>query len=128
MKIELSTVESWISPLHAVVETLPVVLGRNAHADIWLADQWASRAHCELYDRNGMLAIRDLGSKHGTYVNGARVSDAIVRPGDNLRVGVTTLKVTYEPSPNNQPHARDRGIILPWFDRVLRPISTSLSR
>ncbi|MBU0490489.1 MAG: FHA domain-containing protein, partial [Chloroflexi bacterium] len=35
--------------------------------------------------------IRDLNSRNGTYVNGARVTSQPVRPGDQIVVGQTVL-------------------------------------
>jgi pSer/pThr/pTyr-binding forkhead associated (FHA) protein len=78
-----------------VVDRLPAVVGRGSDADVWIADQWVSRAHCELYASEGMLAVRDLGSRHGTLVNGQRVADAVLLPGDVLQVGLTRLRVSY---------------------------------
>ena len=39
--------------------------------------------------------IRDLGSKHGTFVNGERTGVAYLLPGDRLTIGATSLKILY---------------------------------
>ncbi|MBT8492758.1 MAG: sigma 54-interacting transcriptional regulator, partial [Deltaproteobacteria bacterium] len=39
------------------------------------------------------MAIRDLDSRNGTYLGGARVDRAVIRPGTRLTVGTTTLEV-----------------------------------
>jgi pSer/pThr/pTyr-binding forkhead associated (FHA) protein len=71
-------------------------LGRNEHADVRLDDRWASRVHCEVSDLNGTLVVRDLGSKYGTYVNGQKVTQAPLLPGDRLTVGMSSFEVQYE--------------------------------
>ena len=53
-----------------LLEQLPVVLGRGPDAGIRLQDRWASQIHCEISERNGMLFFRDLGSRHGSLING----------------------------------------------------------
>ena len=64
-------------------------------ADVRVRDQWVSRRHCQLDLRDGVLVVRDLGSKHGTWVNHRRVEEATVLPGDELNIGVTTLRADY---------------------------------
>jgi pSer/pThr/pTyr-binding forkhead associated (FHA) protein len=66
------------------------------HADVRLDDPCVSRVHCEVSDLNGTLVVRDLGSKHGTYVNGQKVTQAPLLPGDRLTVGVSSFEVQYE--------------------------------
>jgi pSer/pThr/pTyr-binding forkhead associated (FHA) protein len=45
-----------------------------------------------------VLMVRDLGSKHGTFVNGRSVLEAELRPGDLLNIGITRFLVEYEPA------------------------------
>ena len=73
---------------------LPVVIGRTA--ELQIAHDSISRRHCELFGRNGYVWVRDMGSSNGTFTNGSRVEEAIVRPGDRLTVGPLTFIVTYE--------------------------------
>ena len=65
----------------------PVLLvGRHPEADIRLGMALISRRHCCLavvYDR---VLIRDLGSRHGVLVNGVRVDEAELRPGDEVAI------------------------------------------
>jgi pSer/pThr/pTyr-binding forkhead associated (FHA) protein len=72
--------------------TLPATIGRGAAAGIPLdEDLGVSRAHAELYLQAGILRIRDLGSTHGTLVNGFSISDKGLEPGDRIRVGTSEL-------------------------------------
>jgi pSer/pThr/pTyr-binding forkhead associated (FHA) protein len=56
-----------------------------------VADRWASRLHCRIEDHQGVLVVRDLGSKHGTWVNDHRVQEAEIHPGDRVGIGLTVL-------------------------------------
>lgn len=81
-------------PLNArlKVEDFPVLIGRSDEADICLPDHWVSRRHCELVLIDGRVLVVDLGSRHGTYVNDHRVDEAWLEPGDELSVGLTTIR------------------------------------
>ena len=68
-----------------------VVLGRSRECDIVVSDPNVSRRHAELRRDNGRWSIVDLGSTNGIKVNGRRVSDAPLRQGDRVTLGVTDL-------------------------------------
>jgi predicted component of type VI protein secretion system len=54
-----------------------------------------SRQHCELFETNGRLMVRDLGSLNGTFVNNERISEAALPPGELLTVGAVTFRAVY---------------------------------
>jgi pSer/pThr/pTyr-binding forkhead associated (FHA) protein len=68
-----------------------VVLGRSREADIVLQDPNVSRRHAELRKDDGGWQIVDLGSTNGIKVNGRRVDNQPLRPGDQVTIGVTDL-------------------------------------
>jgi hypothetical protein len=68
-----------------------VVLGRSREADIVLQDPNVSRRHAELRRDEGGWQIVDLGSTNGIKVNGRRVSNQPLSPGDQITIGVTDL-------------------------------------
>ncbi|HUS17612.1 MAG TPA: FHA domain-containing protein [Chloroflexia bacterium] len=73
---------------------LPVRLGRGGEAALRLdRDQGVSREHAEIYWQAGALRIRDLGSSHGTSVNGQRIQNVPLALGDKIEVGLSTLVV-----------------------------------
>ena len=96
MKAELIPIGPFAAHSSLVLDRLPAVLGRDAHVDVHLDDQCVSRVHCEVSDLNGTLVVRDLGSKHGTYVNGEKVTQASLLPGDRLMVGLSSFEAQYE--------------------------------
>jgi pSer/pThr/pTyr-binding forkhead associated (FHA) protein len=69
------------------VVATPFVIGRAATADLVLDNQLVSRTHAVLETVNEALTIRDLHSHNGTYVNGTRIDSAILRNGDEIRIG-----------------------------------------
>ncbi|HUF38587.1 MAG TPA: FHA domain-containing protein [Anaerolineales bacterium] len=71
---------------------LPATIGRGVDAGIRLEeDLGVSRRHAELYRQADKLRIRDLGSAHGTLVNGFSISDKGLEPGDRIQVGLTEM-------------------------------------
>ena len=69
----------------------PQQLGRSAES-LPIRDQTISRRHAELTPDDGRWIIRDLRSSNGTFVNGSRVTEPrLLRPGDQIRVGLTLL-------------------------------------
>lgn len=79
---------------------LPTVIGRSAESTLKVRQAHVSRRHCKLYEYKGELAVRDLGSSNGTFVNGQRIDGPVfLQPGDQLRVGSVTLRADYEFSP-----------------------------
>jgi adenylate cyclase len=82
-------------------------IGRREDCDISLRFPNVSSNHCELELLNGYWRVRDLGSRNGTKVNGARVDSAWVLPGDELSVAKHVYEVKYTaegaaPPPENE--------------------------
>ena len=98
MYILLNTVFG--TPLEATFtpEQLPVVIGRADEADVVVDDRWVSRVHCELSLIDGQLFVRDLESKHGTYVNERCINCEAIQAGDRLEIGLTTFLVQMQPA------------------------------
>ena len=46
-----------------------------------------SKKHCQINYNEGKFAIRDLGSRNGTHLNGKPVAEAIIQAGDRIKVG-----------------------------------------
>lgn len=67
-------------------------VGRSEGNDYQIADTSVSGGHCEVaLDAAGNLAIRDLGSTNGTFVEGQRITEALMKPGQTLRLGNVEL-------------------------------------
>ena len=63
-------------------------IGRTARADFILPAALVSRIHCRLTaDRSDQLVVEDLGSTNGIAVNGKRVTRAVLKSGDQLKIG-----------------------------------------
>jgi pSer/pThr/pTyr-binding forkhead associated (FHA) protein len=66
----------------------PILLfGRHQECDINLNSKKVSRKHCVLAQVDGYLVVRDLGSTNGIRINGVRVTEGRLLPGDELTIG-----------------------------------------
>jgi ABC transport system ATP-binding/permease protein len=69
-----------------------IVVGRAADVELVLDHPEVSRRHCRLSREGDEWFIEDLGSRHGTVVNGSRLSSRVsLRVGDQIRLGPVTL-------------------------------------
>jgi ABC-type multidrug transport system ATPase subunit/pSer/pThr/pTyr-binding forkhead associated (FHA) protein len=64
-----------------------VLIGRGEDCDIVLRYPQVSRRHARLTRVTGGYRLEDLGSLNGTFVEGKRVKEATVRPGDRIWIG-----------------------------------------
>ena len=71
-------------------------LGRGPNADFVVYASLASRIHCHFAASATNLAVEDLRSTNGTFVNEKRVQQSLLRVGDRLRVGGLELSVSKE--------------------------------
>ena len=61
-----------------------MTFGRSAKCDIVISGEYMSRRHAELSLKNGGLRIVDLGSSNGTCINGKKISEHQLKPGDKI--------------------------------------------
>lgn len=71
----------------------PLIIGRASSNEIPIADERSSRRHAEIYFE-GMWKVRDLGSRNGTLVDGARISGPTPLFSGNV-VTVASCRMTF---------------------------------
>jgi phosphoserine phosphatase RsbU/P len=77
-------------------EQQPLTIGRSSNCEICITDARISRSHLLIETNQGVWQVRDLGSSHGTRVNGVRIDPGIpvvIEDGDRLRLGQTRIDV-----------------------------------
>ena len=75
---------------------LPTVIGRSRQATLTVAHPMVSRRHAELFERDGLLMIRDLGSLNGTRIEGQRIKEAPLPPDAEFTIGPLTFQAKYD--------------------------------
>jgi len=70
------------------VTTKVFTIGRDKLCDLQPRSDEVSRRHAELKLISGLVLIRDLGSRNGTWVNGERLTTQVcLRHGDRIEIG-----------------------------------------
>lgn len=77
---------------------MALVIGRRENCDIILRFANVSGAHCKLSLEAGWWHVRDLKSSNGTKVNGERVTERRLAPGDKLSVAKHHFDIHYDPA------------------------------
>jgi adenylate cyclase len=75
-----------------------LLVGRRESADIVLRFPNVSGSHCELSLVDGYWHVKDLRSSNGVKVNGSRVTQERLKPGDRLSIGKHEYEIAYEPA------------------------------
>lgn len=80
----------------AVVDngSCPIFAGTSEVCALALSDSEASRRHARFEVHGGQLRVNDVGSTNGTFVNGVRTVEALLRGGETVRIGATLISVT----------------------------------
>ncbi|MBV8315872.1 MAG: FHA domain-containing protein [Planctomycetaceae bacterium] len=91
-------------------------VGRHDDCRLRIKSSQVSRRHCELFEKKGLLLVKDLGSSNGTFVNGKRIQEQrVLEPGDELTIGQVKLRVAKvgvpPPPPRTKPAAKKPGDI-----------------
>lgn len=82
----------------------PILLfGRHAECDVQLQSKKVSRRHCVLAQVNDYLVIRDLGSTNGVRINGKKLAEGKLLPGDELTIGNFRYQVCGDVLGRNEP-------------------------
>lgn len=83
-----------------------LLIGRHPECDVRINLTSISRRHCCLAQVDDTMIVRDLGSRHGVWVNGRRVEEKVLKAGDQLAIGPKLFKVRafeydHDPIPAN---------------------------
>jgi phosphoserine phosphatase RsbU/P len=91
-----------------VMNRTPFSVGRKVDKDLVIPDPRVSRDHALIVAENGDFFVVDQGSKHGTYVNGARVQRQKLQKNDRVEFGVRDVAyVIFSPQHATSNTARE---------------------
>lgn len=101
--------------------TPSVTFGRSKACDIVLSDKAISSQHFRILRHGQAFVLRDLGSKNATFVNEEKTSDRILRKGDRIRVGTTTIEFYLGEVPPTLPAAPAQRRKFHWLGAAPAP-------
>ena len=70
-------------------------IGRGVSADVHLDHPTVSRRHALIVRRDETLVLLDDRSMNGTWLNGERVSEAVLSDGDRIQLGAVELSFRF---------------------------------
>src|SRR6059036_1309187 len=80
-----------------------IVVGRAVTSDVPIYDPTISRRHAEVSLIDGGVKVKDAGSSNGTFLNGARITEAIAVENDVITFGKVAFRVKEVSAPAARP-------------------------
>src|SRR6266567_639997 len=71
-------------------------IGRVEDNTFQIAEPSVSSHHCELLLRGNDVVVKDLNSTNGTFINGEKVSESVLKGGQVLRLGQIEMRLETE--------------------------------
>lgn len=84
-----------------------VVLGRSGAADVTIDDPTLSAEHLRVRVDGRSVAVEDLGSRNGTFIEGQRALGTVPLAGAEVQIGASMLSIL-EPPPDDTPATAGR--------------------
>jgi predicted component of type VI protein secretion system len=81
------------------------VIGRREDCDLRIPLGDVSRKHCRVVRSGDTISLEDLGSSNGTFVNGQRITETVLAPGDTVQVGPVVFCVQIDGVPAEEDMA-----------------------
>ena len=80
-------------------------VGRVSDNAFEIPEASVSSHHAEILLRGNDVVIRDLDSTNGTFINGEKITEAVLKPGQTLRFGTVELRLDTgdAPLPSSKP-------------------------
>jgi pSer/pThr/pTyr-binding forkhead associated (FHA) protein len=101
-------------------------IGRVEDNTFQIAEPSVSSHHCEVLLRGSEVVVHDLNSTNGTYINGEKVTEKAIKPGQILRLGQIEMRLETD-TPNapakkhlDQTLVMQRGVSLNELEQGTR--------
>ncbi len=101
-------------------------VGRVEDNAFQIAEASVSSHHCEVVLRGKEVLVRDLNSTNGTYINGQKISESPIQPGQILRLGQVEMRLETDAPPApaakklSQTMVMQRGVSLSELEQGAR--------
>jgi hypothetical protein len=106
------------------IQSLPFKIGRRQGLSLTIPSRTISNLHAEFFEMEEGIALRDLGSTNGTYVNGERlVTERCVKEGDLIQFSNMVFRLKVESEAGNAKTLLgdncEEALALIQFDRLI---------
>ena len=104
-----------------------LTVGREAPADLVVPDRFLSRTHFQVLCQDMIHIFTDPGSSNGTYLNGVRLRQAVLKPRDAIFAGRTVFRIAAVMDGkvllDNLPESP--GELLPWQMKLIAALDAT---
>src|SRR5438874_1860957 len=69
------------------LDPIPFLIGRQPGNHLIIRDSRVSRSHARILTEDGDYVLEDIGSRHGTFINGKRVTRKKLETSDKIEFG-----------------------------------------
>jgi pSer/pThr/pTyr-binding forkhead associated (FHA) protein len=94
------------------LKTEKTTVGRVDDNAFCIPEQSVSSHHAEILLRGGEVVVRDLNSTNGTFVQGNQITEAVLKPGQILRLGNLQVRLEGDQSASGKKQI-DQTVVLP---------------
>jgi pSer/pThr/pTyr-binding forkhead associated (FHA) protein len=103
-------------------------IGRVEDNTFPIAEPSVSSHHCEVLVRGNDVIVKDLNSTNGTFINGEKVTESPIKPGQILRLGQVEMRLETEAAPAapkklSQTMVMQRGVSLTELEQGARGVA-----
>jgi pSer/pThr/pTyr-binding forkhead associated (FHA) protein len=101
-------------------------VGRVEDNTFQIAEPSVSSHHCEILLRGTEVVVKDVGSTNGSYINGEKVTESVLKPGQILRLGQIEMRLETDAAPGpakkpvDQTMVMQRGVSLTELEQGTR--------
>jgi len=102
-------------------------IGRVEDNTFQISEPSVSSHHCEVLLRGSDVVVRDLNSTNGTYINGEKVTEKVIKPGQILKLGQIEMRLETDTmaapakKPVDHTMVMQRGVSLNELEQGTRP-------
>lgn len=103
-------------------------IGRVEDNTFQIADPSVSSHHAEIILRGSDVVVKDIGSTNGTFINGEKITESVLKPGQTLKFGQIELQLLTEgmPVPPPKPAASAPASAAPAPAPAKKPMDSTM--
>jgi pSer/pThr/pTyr-binding forkhead associated (FHA) protein len=87
-------------------------IGRVEDNTFQIAEPSVSSHHCEVLLRGNDVIVKDLNSTNGTFINGEKVTESPIKPGQILRLGQIEMRLETDTPPSSSKKPLDQTMVM----------------
>jgi len=87
-------------------------IGRVEDNTFQINEPSVSSHHCEVLLRGSDVVVKDLNSTNGTFINGEKVTETVLKPGQTLRLGQIEMRLETDSPAPTPPKKTDSTMVM----------------